>query len=110
MQIQSQVREISDILRVGDDMNLANRIAAKIPIDGVTVEVRRSESGANVTVTNGEMHCGYDITFKFPNIKLEAIHHTNTLNLSNNAIDRMVSDVAVSFRDMIRKVNDSRQV
>ena len=94
-------------------VNLANRIAAKIPIDGVTVEVRKVKPKITGVIKIDGMDefkasedWGYNIFFKFPNIKLEAIHHTNTLNLSNNAIDRMVKDVAVSFRDMIMEVNN----
>ena len=97
-------------------MNLANRIASKIPVDGIAVTVECDSyiiPGDKVSIDGLEFTAndslGYNITFKFPSLGIDAVRHTSTLNLSNRAIDKMVADVAVSFRDMIAEINQSGQ-
>ena len=92
-------------------MSLAERIATIFPYPNVAIQIKKHVP--DIKLSDGvslEEDQGYDIHFVFTSIKIEAIRHVDSLNLSNRAIQDIVEDVCQSFDKMADEVMEDKAV
>lgn len=94
--------------------SLANRISTIFPIPDVAIKIKKTKPPADLgdgiaSITSVLDDQGtYDIIFEFTKLKIECVHTTNTINLSNSAIQKIVEAVMDSFHDMWDEMQEER--
>lgn len=86
-------------------MSLASRIATVFPYPGVEIQIKKTVP--DTPLSDGiaiESDQGYDIHFVFKAAGVEAVKHTDTLNLSNKSMQTIVESVVADFDEMMDQI------